>query len=120
MKIGNNIIPIIMIGAFSVFVAVYAYGCRKTRAIEDCVYAWTKGEIFCAECKGRERIKYVHVNDEFKDTSGKRLRLVYITTERHYGEERAFEALATVGSSRIEHLAVGKWPGRMWDSNGED
>lgn len=122
MKSKCSVSLLLVILAIGILLIIHIRGCCQRDAIERGTYLWTKGVIYCAECKARERIKSVWVEDEFtvNDEYRTKQRLVYIATVKHHGECRAFEVLATVDGSCIKNLTIGKWPGKSWDAIAED
>lgn len=86
---------------------------RMASVIENEIYLWTRGEIYCTHCKKNEKIKSVAVRDLVKASDGKTIRSVSVRTEKHFEDANPFEAVATIGDGHLREFYVDPYPGDM-------
>lgn len=123
----DNIFPIIYLLVVCSPFYYYMYQRHKLKAIENDVYLWTHGSIYCGVCKRQEKITYVHVGEEFSfNECGRKIttRKITIATDEHRdkksGRYDSFEASATTEGFHIRDMKIGIHPGCNYDCTGCD
>lgn len=122
MKNTRHILTLVILLVPAIILLYHIHRHRTAKAVEDDVYVWTRGHVFCGVCKRQEKISYIHVGDAFGPSGN--LRYIAISTKEHYDDKsrsyKPFEALATVESSHIRDMKIGAHPGCPCDCRGCD
>lgn len=111
---------IILAILISSFLAYIYHAIHTESELENAVYEWTEGKVYCGVCKRFEEIEYVRVGKRFDGSN----RFVSIATKNHYNEKTKeyapFNALALVDGCHIRKMKIGIHPGCLYDCRGCD
>lgn len=86
---------------------------RAKSKIEDALYLWTHGEVYCAECKVKHKVMAINVGDPITHNSRK----ANLLMKEHYEESRSMEAALELDGDSLRVVKIGRWPGRAFDCN---